>query len=384
MTPRVRVFSAFFLYAFALGGFYPRLAEVQRLLGVAEAGFGLALIGAATGTLISLTFAGPWLERLGHRRVFLLGLPALAACYVAAAFASTPAQLFLALVAAGLCMGGVEIVVNLEADRLEHASGRRLMNRAHAFWSLGFFVAGLVAAAAAQAGIGARAHLLAVAPLVAVAAWVMLAKFEPAPHRVAATAPPARWAAPTRAIWVLVALSVSALVLEGAAADWAAIYMRDTFAAPPFAISFAVAIGALTQAATRYVADGFVERHSPRRVARWLLGVLAAGTVIVTAALHPLVSLLGFALMGVGTSAMFPLAMSAAAQRTDRPAAINVAALAQTSFVAFLLGPPLLGVVAQAWGIRWSFGIGLPLLLASWVATRALASSRPADAPSGR
>ena len=86
------------------------------------------------------------------------------------------------------------------------------------------------------------------------------------------------------------------------------------------------------------------------------------------------VSLLGFALLGVGTSAIFPLAMSAAAQRTDRPAAVNVAALAQTSFVTFLLAPPILGFIAQHWGIAWSFGIGLPLVALSFVFAGALGS----------
>ncbi|UXN74183.1 hypothetical protein N8D56_02560 [Devosia sp. A8/3-2] len=76
--------------------------------------------------------------------------------------------------------------------------------------------------------------------------------------------------------------------------------------------------------------------------------------------------------MGVGTSAIFPLAMSAAAQRTDRPAAVNVAALAQISFVSFLLGPPLLGYIAEHFGIRWAFGIGLPLVALSLFAASAL------------
>ena len=81
--------------------------------------------------------------------------------------------------------------------------------------------------------------------------------------------------------------------------------------------------------------------------------------------------------MGVGTSAIFPLAMSAAAQATDRPAAVNVAALAQTSFLTFLVGPPLLGMVATEWGIRWSFGIALPLVARGWWAARALAPPAP-------
>ena len=58
--------------------------------------------------------------------------------------------------------------------------------------------------------------------------------------------------------------------------------------------------------------------------------------------------------------------MSAAAQKTDRPAAINVASLAQISFLVFLLAPPILGFIAENFGIRISFGIGLPLVIVSW------------------
>src|SRR5690606_12834770 len=84
----------------------------------------------------------------------------------------------------------------------------------------------------------------------------------------------------------------------------------------------------------------------------------------------------GFTLLGVGSSALFPLAMSAAAQQTDRPAAINVAALAQISFSAFLFGPPLLGYVAEHFGIRWAFGAGIPLVLLG-LATVHMLAPRP-------
>jgi MFS family permease len=141
--------------------------------------------------------------------------------------------------------------------------------------------------------------------------------------------------------------------------------MRDVFDTVPFIGGLAVATGACAQGVARYVADRFVERHSPLAIARTLLGVLGVGTLLVTVAPAWPVALLGFALMGVGTSVMFPLAMSAAAQRTDRPATTNVAALAQISFVSFLLGPPLLGFVAEHLGIRWTFGLGLPLVVLS-------------------
>jgi MFS family permease len=366
MAPHRRVFAAFFLYAFALGGLYPRLAELQRSMNLSEGELGLGLIGAACGTLISLTFAGRVIERVGHRVTLLALTPAIPLFYALAAHASGALALFLCLLPAGLCIGAIEMVVNLEADRVEHQGGRRIMNRSHAFWSFGFFGAGLLGALAARVGISPQWQLAGMVPLSALLILLLLGGFEAAPQRSGGNDEPAHhFARPTLAIGALVLFSLSSLVLEGAGIDWSAIYMRDVFAAVPFISGLAVAIGAFAQGTARYVADRFVERHSPLVIARTLLAVLGLGTLMVTFAPAQPVALLGFALIGVGTSVMFPLAMSAAAQRTDRPAATNVAALAQISFVSFLLGPPLLGFVAEHWGIRWTFGVGLPLVLLS-------------------
>src|SRR5690606_17807823 len=183
-----------------------------------------------------------------------------------------------------------------------------------------------------------------------------------------------RLARPTLAILVLVAVTLSAMIMEGAGADWSAIYMTNVFSVSPFLAGFAVALVALTQPVTRFFAAAFVERYGPPLVARVLLTSLGAGALLVFFAPTQWAALVGFGLMGVGSSAIFPLAMSAAAQRTDRPAATNVAALAQISFVAFLLGPPLLGFVAEHLGIRWSFGVGIPLVLLSMIFAGALGS----------
>ena len=373
MPQHKRVFACFFLYSFCMGGFFPRLAEIQRAMGVGEGALGLALIGVAAGTLISLTFGAQFIERMGHRRTLLGLLPALPLFYVAASHATTPLLMFLCLFPAGILVGAVEVVVNLEADRVEHMSGRRIMNRSHAFWSIGFFSASAIGALMAYLGVSPQLHLAGVVLVVFAITVLLLGKFEAAPLREAdhhhADIEAPRFATPTAAILVLVVVTLPAMVLEGAGFDWSAIYMRDVFGSSAFWGGVAVATGAAAQALTRYFADGFVERHSPVFVARALLSVLALGDVMVFVAPMPWASLLGFALMGVGSSAIFPLAMSAAAQRTDRPSTVNVASLAQTAFVSFLLAPPLLGFVAQSLGIRWSFGIALPLVLASlWLA----------------
>lgn len=384
LAPRHRVFAAFFLYAFAMGGLFPRVPELQRAMHASEGALGLALMGISSGTFVSLTLSGRLLERFGHRLALLVLVPAMALCMAIASFATAPWMLYLLLLPCGLCIGAVEIVVNLEADRVEHQGGRRIMNRAHGFWSMGFFVAGLFGAALSQAGVGVQKHLLLDAALVLVATLLLLGGFEAAPHRTGtAGSRTPRVARPTAAILALVLVTLSAMVLEGAGAEWSGIYMRDVFGAGHFATGAAVATGALMQAITRYVADGFVERFSPVGVARVLLSALGVGAGMVLLAPSAAVAFAGFALMGVGTSVIFPLAMSAAAQRTDRSAAVNVAALSQSSFVVFLLGPPVLGFVAQHWGIRWSFGLGLPLVALSLALAGLLRPARNAAPSAG-
>ncbi|MHA6689522.1 MFS transporter [Devosia sp. A449] len=381
LPPQIKVFGAFFIYSFCMGSLYPRLPAIQGAMGVGEGALGLALVGAALGTLISLTFAGPIIERIGYRRTLLTALPLLALFYAIAVWAPSPLTFFLLLMPVGITIGCIELIINLEADRVEHAIGRRIMNRAHAFWSFGFFAAGMVGSFIAATGLSPQIHLALMIPLIAIATVVVLGRFQPAEHRSGGSAADSpRFARPTLAIMMLVMMCMPAMILEGAGIDWSAIYMTKEFVATPFWAGFAVALGAGAQAVTRFFADSFVERWSPALVARALLAILGAGAVLVFFAQTQLLAYIGLAMLGVGSSALFPLAMSAAAQRTDRPAAVNVAALAQISFVSFLLGPPLLGYVAEHFGIRWAFGIGIPLVLIALLFTNRLGAHRASKA----
>ena len=373
LSPAHRVFAGFALYSFAMGNIFPRLADVQTGMGVSTAALGLGLIGAPIGTLISLTFATPHLERIGFGRLLPPFLPLLAMLYAVAVHAPSPLILFICLVPVGVLIGCIEIMLNAEADRTELVLGRRIMNRSHAFWSIGFFMAGLFGAQMAAFGLSPQLHLALVVPLVAVGSYAALSSYVPSRARggIAGGDAP-HFVAPTAAILLLVLVTVPAMVLEGASMDWSAIYMRDAFGAEKFWQGIAVAAFAVLQGLARFFADGVVEKTSPAAVARVLFLALGLGCVIVVTSPWPLLSLVGFAAMGLGTSAIFPLAMSAAAQRTDRSSALNIAALAQFAFMLFLIGPPLLGSVAAHWGIRMAFGISLPLVVVSFLTAGAL------------
>jgi MFS family permease len=310
LAPHHRVFGGFAIYSFGLANIFPRLPDIKAAMGVQEGALGLGLIGTPVGTLIALTFAGPLIERIGFRRVLLAAIPLMAFGLALAAHAPDPLTFFLMLIPVGLMIGSAEVILNVEADRVEHLVGFRIMNRAHSFWSIGFFGAGLFGAAMAQLGLSTGLHLALVVPLTTLGVALILGGYQPAPKRAEEAehiAP--RFARPTGAILVLVAVTLSAMLLEGASLDWSAIYMRNVFDSGPFLSGIAVAIFAFCQAAARFFADSFVDRHSPSGVARVLLCIMAVGVFLVFLGGWPALSLLGFALIGVGCSAIFPLAV---------------------------------------------------------------------------
>lgn len=379
LAPQHRLYAAFAIYALALGSMFPRMPEIKAAMGVNDAQLGLALIGTPAGSLVALMFATPMLEHFGYRRSLRVVVPLVAVFFAIAIWASTPLQFFVALVPAGLMLGCTEIIINVEADRTEAVVGHRIMNRAHSFWSFGFFGAGVIGASMAALGVSPQLHLMIIVAVTIVASHLFLRGFAPAPARIASEGVSGRFALPSWPILVLVAVTLPAMLMEGAGIDWSAIYMDTVYDSPAFVAGIAVAVVAVSQGLARFWADRFVERFSPAGVGRVLLATLGLGIVVVVLAAGPGLSLLGFALIGVGSSVLFPLAMSAAAQRTDRPAAMNVAALAQMSFVTFLLGPPLLGLVAESFGIRWAFGLGLPLVVLGLLTVDALGrKSEPA------
>lgn len=378
LQPHQRVFAAFAIYAFGLGQIFPRLPDVKAAMGIGEGTLGLALVGTSLGTIIALTFSAPLVDRFGYRKSLLALIPAMSVFFALAVQATGPTALFLLLIPAGLAVGAIEAIINIEADRTEAALGRRIMNRSHAFWSIGFFAAGIFSAAMTQLGTTPQLQLIIAIPLVGVGTWICIKDLDPAPKRGGDTEDAAPLVArPTLAIVVLFGVTLSAMLLEGASIDWSAIYMTSVFATPAYMGGLAVAAAAIAQGLVRYYADGFVDKYAPVGVARTMQATMALGVLIVFFAQTPIMGLIGFAFIGAGTSVMFPLAMSAAAQRTDKSAAFNVAALAQISFVAFLLGPPLLGFVAEHLGLRWTFGLGLPLIALSFMLSGALGSKPP-------
>ena len=87
--------------------------------------------------------------------------------------------------------------------------------------------------------------------------------------------------APTYAVMILVCLTLPAMLAEGSAIDWSVIYMRDVFDTPPVINGLALALTAFCQFITRYFADGFVDKYGPRRIVKYCLWLILAGSLMI-------------------------------------------------------------------------------------------------------
>ncbi len=384
IAPQYRIYASFFLFALATGAMMSRLPDIQTHLGVTEGQLGLTIIGMSIGSLISLTLGAPIIERIGPRRVGLVTTIGPALLLALVPWMPNAPSVFVVLFFAGILSGALEINLNVEIDRIEIHSGKRYMNRAHGFWSVGFFVTALLGATIRQSGLEARWHLALIALVVLVAGIFFLAGLVAAPRPAgrAEAGNEHRIAFPTLGLLPLCLIGFAAFLVEGAGIDWSAIYMRNVFDTEPFVGGMGLALFAFFMSVIRLTVDPVVARFGPRDVALALLSLATAGALMVVYAPLPAVALAGFALMGIGCSAVYPLAISAAAERTDRPASVNVAALGQVSFVVFFMAPPLLGIVAEHFGIRNSYMVCVPVLLAGlWASSFALGKRKVAPPP---
>ena len=364
--PHRNIYFSFFIYSFCLGVFFPRIGDLQNQMGIGETTLGLTLLGPPIGVQISLLFADKILSLLGFRLVMCLGVPILGLALVCSSLTFNPFIFSLSLMIGGFAIGILEVAVNLEADRIEFKISKKIMNRSHSFWSLGFFCSGLTGALFSQIKVSPFINFSLSLFLGTFLTVLFCSKYKPADERPNSSVNNSLFVKPTKAVMALVVLTLSPMLLESASIDWSVIYMRDIFFTPPFINGMAIVMVALTQFSVRYYADQYVEIYGTEKVSKISVMAMFIGVVSVCFSNSPYLSLIGFAFIGGGSAVIFPLAMSAAAQKIDRPAAINVASLAQISFLVFLLAPPILGFIAENFGIRISFGIGLPLVIVSW------------------
>lgn len=372
--PRWRIIALFFIHALAIGALHTRIPDIQLQIGLSEAQLGLVLMGQPLGALSMFLFSSRIIERFGPRKIILVLLPMVTISAALTTIWLNPIAMFVLLAVNGVGFSITNIAINVEADRIEAASGTRIMNTCHGVWSIGFLTTSLLGAALRGLDVAPSVHMWLLAPVVIVLLAIVVGPMPvtpPRPHAGNGNARKLAW--PTLATMGLVAFGLGAGLTEGAARAWSIIYLRDSFEVAAWIESLALPALLATMALGRLVADRVIDRFGPVRVARVLAGIAIAGMVLLVLAPNAGLALAGFGLVGIGICVLYPLMLSAAARLGDRPASQNVAATTLIFQLVNLGAPVLIGAMAQGFGIRMAFAMLLPLLVLTFAMAGKLA-----------
>ena len=381
---RNAVAVVFALNGFAFASWVSRIPEARSALGLTPGQLGTLLLALSVGAVVALPTAGMWVHRLGAARVVAAGATLAALGLLVIGLGAGPLTeawvAALGLLLVGYGSGTWDVAMNVEGAAVEHLSGRTIMPRFHAAFSLGTVAGAAVGAAAAGLGVPFMWHLGLTSVLVLLGPLVAVRAFLPAgaDQEEAATGR-STWHAWREPRTLAVGVMVLAMALtEGVANDWLAVALVDGYDVPAWigASGFALFVAAMT--AGRLGGTALLDRFGRLPVLWGSMAVAAAGVLLVVLGqVGPLVTL-GIVLWGLGASLGFPVGMSAAADDPTHAAA-RVSVVATIGYTAFLAGPPVLGYLGDRVGV-----LSALLLVAAMLVPSALVvpAARPLPASS--
>ena len=355
-THRLAVGALFFLLGLCFASWASRIPSVQQRMGISEVGLGAVLLVIPVGQLVSLPLAGWLVARLGSRRVVLWAVVFYATALLGLGWADSLGQLLPCLALFGVGGNLTNIAVNTQAVGVERLYKHKpIMASFHGLWSLAGFVAAAIGSLMIGHAVPPGLHFLFIGAFILAGLVVSAGSIIPADHGVDPNQP--LFVRPDRELLGLGVLAFCALVCEGAMFDWSGVYFKKVVLADKSWVGAGYTAFMSTMALGRFGADWLAHRLGGRRVIQ-LSGLLTATGLSVAVALPTLpTALLGFLLVGFGTSAVVPLVYSAAGRSTHMSAGMALAAVSTIGFTGFLLGPPLIGFVAGASSLRVSFGL---------------------------
>ena len=258
--------------------------------------------------------------------------------------------------------------MNAQAAAVEARWGQPIMSSFHGTFSTGTLLGSFVAGLIAGRGVPPVPHLLATGLVLAMVAVVAARSLLTIAAEGDEDGP--MFALPVGPLAGVGALAFGVLLAEGAVADWGAVYLRDVLGATAAVGGWGYTAFSLTMAAGRFAGDGLVQRLGPVSVIRGGGALVALGMGVALLVGTVPAALIGFACVGAGLAAAFPVLLSAAGRTPGVPTGTAIAAVATAGYTGFLVGPPAIGLVSAAFG---SLRAGLAVVALLGVATALLA-----------
>ena len=353
-TYRMAVSVFFFIAGFVFASWASRIPDIKNHLHLSDAGLGSVLLALPAGLMTGLPLAGYLVSRYGSKKIMIAGAFLYPAILLLLGFADTTWQLTAALFMFGFCGNLLNISINTQAVGVEAIYGRSIMASFHGLWSL----AGFSGAAASTLMIAYKLTPFQHFCIIFTTAVILIfaAYKHTLPHDSGNTKQPV-FAKPDNAILKLGMIAFGSLVCEGTMFDWSGVYFEKVLHVPNALRTVGYIAFMSSMAAGRFIADWLVTKFGVKQMLQISGIIICSG--LLTAVILPYIvpATIGFLLVGLGVSSVVPLIFGLAGKSTTMSPGAALAALSTVGFLGFLLGPPLIGFIAQAAGLRWSFTV---------------------------
>ena len=369
------IIVCFTVLGLAYASMLVRMPLVRDMLGVTTAQLGVLLFVGAVGSLLALSIAGRVISARGTRPAIIWGSTVIYLAMIGEALAigaHSPVGFGIALFIAGFAIGFTGVGINVDGSAIEIQRGRSVLPRMHAAYSIGTLAGAAIGTVATLLDIDLVAQMivLSVASLILpVLARRVLPHGNGSTTAVSAddttSGSRATAAGPVwRSLTVVgLGLGIFGLTLaEGASNDWLTLAIVDDYRESETMAGVAYVILLLSITVTRYFGGQLVDRFGRVRVLQVLSSGAILGLFIIIVSPFVYVAFIGVALWGAGVALAFPLFISAAGEHPN--SARTVAFVTSCGYGAFLVGPPLLGFLGQAWGLLnmyWVIMIGVAI-----------------------
>ena len=347
-----------------------RIPDIKTALNLSEGDLGSILFALPVGQLAAMPFSGKLVARFGSHRILITSLLCYAFSLTNLGLATQAWQLSLGLFVFGVFGNLSNISVNTQGVYTEVLFKKTIMSSFHGMWSLAGFTGALVGLGMLAFKLTPYQHFLIVATIVLLIMAINFKFLIKAEEKLKTEKKKGFSKPDSELIWLGV-IGFCCMASEGVMFDWSGVYFKDVVKAPGALVILGYTSFMIMMASGRFFGDGLIHKFG-RKIVMQISGVMISAGLF-TAVFFPYIipSTIAFMFVGLGVSTIIPTLYSIAGKNPRVPTSQALTTVSSVSFLGFLMGPPIIGYIAEISSLRFSFAfIGIFGVLIAFMVAR--------------
>ena len=357
---RVRLATSLFFFGmgFCFSTWASRIPDIKSTLQLSEAALGTMLFALPIGQLIAMPFSGKIVTRYGSRKISILGLFCYAFCLTLLGLASESWQLAVGLLLFGFFGNFCNIAVNTQGVFTQQLFDKPIIGSFHGSWSLAGFCGALTGLLMLAFELSPFQHFLVAFGFVLVILltnykFIIKAKSKQEEEKSNYSF----WKNPDKTLLWLGLICFCGMASEGIMFDWSGVYFKEIIKAPGALVVLGYTTFMISMASGRFLSDILVAKYGAKKVLIISGFVISGGLYMAVLLPYLIPCTIAFMLVGFGVSNVVPIIFNVAGNNENVPTGIALTIVTSISFLGFLIGPPLIGFIAELTSLEYSFAV---------------------------